>query len=350
MGEIWIVGATGRSGRMIAANLAGRHDLVLAGRDATRLHELAGRVGGTARTVAGATPEALAGEIGRARPAVVINLIGPFTRTAAPIVRACPPGTGYVDLSNELFGIKGLLDRHDEAVAAGRTVVTGAGFGVLGTEALALHLCAGRPVPERVRFDRVAMIAGEAEPMGEALAGSIVDGILGGGWAYRGGRLVPAPVGAAAERQTMPDGSTATTSSFPSGDLIAVQRATGAADVLIAAAEAPSGPLVRVAVPVARSVLRVPAIRRFATARMAAMTIGGGTPAGEYTWVRGRVEERGGPVREGWLRAGEAMAFTCTVTALTAARLARGEGKPGAYTPGALFGTELAEEAGATFH
>jgi hypothetical protein len=56
-----------------------------------------------------------------------------------------------------------------------------------------------------------------------------------------------------------------------------------------------------------------------------------------------------GEVREGWLRAPEAMAFTTRVLAEVALRLARGDGRPGAYTPGALFGPELAEAAGAQF-
>jgi hypothetical protein len=39
-------------------------------------------------------------------------------------------------------------------------------------------------------------------------------------------------------------------------------------------------------------------------------------------------------MREGWLRAGEAMAFTNAVTTAVALRLAGNEGRPGAYTPG----------------
>lgn len=55
-----------------------------------------------------------------------------------------------------------------------------------------------------------------------------------------------------------------------------------------------------------------------------------------------------GTTREGWLRAGDAMEFTTSVTAETAVRLARGEGRAGAYTPARALGPELAEAAGAT--
>ena len=43
------------------------------------------------------------------------------------------------------------------------------------------------------------------------------------------------------------------------------------------------------------------------------------------------------------------MTFTTEVLVEVAARLAAGAGRPGAYTPGALFGAALAEAAGATF-
>ncbi len=56
-----------------------------------------------------------------------------------------------------------------------------------------------------------------------------------------------------------------------------------------------------------------------------------------------------GTKREGWLQVDDAMDFTCAVAAEVARRLQRGEGRPGAYTPCALFGTGLAVAAGGEF-
>ncbi|MFJ3494322.1 hypothetical protein ACIPPJ_12065 [Streptomyces sp. NPDC086091] len=53
-----------------------------------------------------------------------------------------------------------------------------------------------------------------------------------------------------------------------------------------------------------------------------------------------------GVTRDGWLRAGDGMDFTADTLTEVAVRLARGEGKPGAYTPAAAFGPELAAAAG----
>ena len=43
------------------------------------------------------------------------------------------------------------------------------------------------------------------------------------------------------------------------------------------------------------------------------------------------------------------MDFTASVAAEVTCRLLHGEGRPGAFTPGALFGAELAEAPGGLF-
>src|SRR5580704_16911914 len=109
--DVWILGGTGRSGRAIAAELVSRGITpVLVGRDAARLAEaaaLAGQdrtvqagqdrtmpagqdrtvqagqprtvVAGSPRTVVAGSVEAMAAEIRRQQPAVVINKNAPFT-------------------------------------------------------------------------------------------------------------------------------------------------------------------------------------------------------------------------------------------------------------------------------
>jgi hypothetical protein len=69
--------------------------------------------------------------------------------------------------------------------------------------------------------------------------------------------------------------------------------------------------------------------------------------SGEVSWAYARLEWAGGAHREAWLRTGEGYGFTAKVAAHTAARISNGAAKAGAFTPGALFGTDLAREAGA---
>ncbi|MGW1254439.1 hypothetical protein ACWD5Q_04435 [Streptomyces sp. NPDC002513] len=348
--QIWILGATGRSGRAIAARLAAdRVPPVLVGRDPGRLRELAGTLGGGARTVVAGSVDAVMALLARHAPAVVVHTIGPFTETAVPIARACPPGTHYVDLANELAAVTGLLGLNDEAVAAGRCLVTGAGFGVLATESVVRKLCADRPAATRVRVDAVPRGRARAEPVGPALAASVVDSLALGGRRYERGRLVRARLGADAERVALPDGSTVRTVGAPSGELEAARRASGAPFVVAASSMVPAGRAVRAVLPVAAVLLSRPVLGRVARRRLAGVRGTPGERGGEFSWARARVQGADGGIREGWLRTGEAMEFTAAVAAEVASRLARGEGCPGAHTPGSLFGPELAVTAGGRF-
>ena len=350
MNEIWILGATGRTGRAVAAKLADEQlSPVLAGRDAARLNELARNLGGNARFVVAASVEEAIAQIARDAPAVVFNTIGPFAQTALPIARACLPQTHYVDVSNELSATAAILDLNERAVAAGRTLVSGAGFGVLGTESVVTKLCENRPPPKRVRVDAMASLDVEPGTIGAALAATIVEIISSGGRQVRHRRLVRSRAGAAPAQQITPDGEKIRTASGASAELLAAWRASDAEFVVAASSLAPTGIAARLVLPTVSALFGIPRFGDFATNAIARIPLKAQERLRPDSWAHARVQWSGGKTREGWLRAGEAMEFTASVAAEIVSRLARGEGKPGAYTPGALCGPELAEVAGGAF-
>lgn len=345
-GEIWVLGATGRVGREVVERLrqAGV-EVVVTGRDRERLT----RVNPDARAVTGSLDEVCA-QLATEAPAVVVNTVGPFAVTAPQVARACPPGTHYVDVGNELSAFEALHGMDPEAVETGRTLVSGAGFGVLATESILLHLLAGQEKPSRVRIDAIASVSVEPGALGEALAATIVGSLLEGGREVRQGRLVRVRAGGAAERLTTPDGDVVTTASLGGGDLFAAWQASGAPSVIGASALAPGNPVARAAVSTISGMLRFPGLAGFATRRLARVTTTTAKePPRRSSWSRARVEWPSGRVREGWLRTGEGMTFTVTAVTEVARRLAKGEGRPGAFTPARLFGPEVALAAGAEF-
>src|SRR5258705_13365878 len=99
MTDIWVVGATGRSGQAIATELAARGaDAVWVGRDVQRLAQGAG--GG--RTHVAATVAQLAEDMALRRPGGGVNTVGPFAATATQTAPACPDaGSHYVGPPNE---------------------------------------------------------------------------------------------------------------------------------------------------------------------------------------------------------------------------------------------------------
>lgn len=343
--EIWILGATGRTGRATARRLADQGaNLVLIGRDEARLHA----TGIEARHVIAHDIPTTAAEITRQRPAVVINTIGDYASTATTIARAGLPGTHYVDLAADLTAVPRLLALHDEAAAAGSTLVTGVGFGVLATEAVVVALCAGRPTPRSVRVDALASVAIEEGTVGTALAASMIDALSAGGRQYANGRLTKARIGAEVHTITLPDGEVVTSMSSPSGELIAAHNASGAPFVVATTSFGLVGPALRTLLPVLRALVSIPVVRRLAIARIARTPIKAAPRPRQHSWGHALVEWPDGTSREGWLRAGEGMDYTAEVVAAVATRLANGEGKPGAHTPAALFGPDLATVAGAT--
>jgi hypothetical protein len=343
---IWILGAAGRSGRAIAVELARKGlSMTFVGRNAEILEQTAGALNIKVGIVTASTIEDMAAAISLGKPRVVINTIGPFSRTAIAIVSACPPGTHYLDIGNELPAFLSLFAMNEELIRTGRCVVLGAGWGVLGTESVVLKLCEGRPPAARVRVDSVAAVA-ESGPIGSTLAETIVEGIPYGGRRYAGGKLKKALAGDDEEEFSLPDGSKAITRLIASGELEAARRASQASDVVAGFPAVPGG-LIRFLLPAAAALLSLSAVRRFATMRLAKLI----PPASktEISWARARVEWPDGLVRVGWLRAGDGYAFLAKVSAGVAQQLMDGEGKPGCFTPGALFGPQLAIEAGGVF-
>jgi short subunit dehydrogenase-like uncharacterized protein len=343
-GQIWILGATGRVGRGVAQRLVTQGlTPTLVGRDRARLAQL----GLDVPMVVADGVESIAAEITRQRPSVVLNTIGDYATTAATIARAGMPGGHYLDLAADLASIPRLLALHEEAAAAGSTVLTGVGFGVLATEAVVAALCAGRPTPREVRVDALASVAMEAGTVGTALAASIVDGLTMGGRRYENGRLAATRIGSDVRQITLPDGETVTALGVPAGELAAAHAASGAPFVTAASSFVMVPPAVRALLPVVRALLSIPALRRYAIARFARTPFKAAPRPRRHSWGHAIVEWPDGTRREGWLRADEGMDYTVDVVAEVAARLARGEGKPGAYTPAAAFGPDLATVGGA---
>jgi short subunit dehydrogenase-like uncharacterized protein len=344
MTTIWIFGATGLSGRAIARELVrGGADVVLVGRDEDKLAAVGRSIGGSSnqRVVSGLT--ALVELIDAEKPDVVVNAVGPYGITSLPLARAClAAGAHYVDQANELEPVQQLLELDAEARAREVTLLTGAGFGVLATEALVVELRDGRSPAAR------AMVAAlpAVQQLGSSVLASAVDAIAYGGRRYRGGRLVRRRLGADHERIPLPNAPARDALAVPTGELEATRRASGAGDVLAYSSEVPSGPLVRAVLPAVSALLALRPIRAGIQRLISRMRLTPPAKTGDVSWAYARLEWADGSRREAWLRTGEGYAFTARVAALAAERLGDGTAVPGAFTPGALFGAELARLAG----
>ena len=346
MQTIWILGASGKGGRAIAGELIGSDaDVVLVGRDHDRLATVAASLGGHNRTLVAPRHAELVALIAAEKPTVVVNTIGPFGETTAPLARAClAGGSHYVDLANELPPVQALLNMDADARNEGVTLVTGAGFGVLATEALVIELVSGRPAAARATVAAMPAVDG----LGSAVLSSVIDAVAYGGRRYRDGYLVRTRLGAEHAWIPLPDLLPAIQAlAVPTGELEAARRASGADDVLAFSSEVPSGRTVRAVLPVLSALLAARPIRSGAQRLVNRVRLTPPVKPGDTSWAYARLEWPDGTHREAWLRTGEGYGFTARVAAHTATRISEGHALPGAFTPGALFGADLARDAGA---
>jgi short subunit dehydrogenase-like uncharacterized protein len=134
-----VFGATGVTGRWVAAHLARHADedgfaWAAAGRDPDAVARVLEELGASApETLAAdaASPASLRAMAERAR--VVLNLVGPYTLHGEPVIEACiEAGAHYADLTGEIPFVRRMIDRHGErAREAGVKIVNTCGFEAL---------------------------------------------------------------------------------------------------------------------------------------------------------------------------------------------------------------------------
>jgi short subunit dehydrogenase-like uncharacterized protein len=145
-GPIAVYGATGYTGRLVAAELRRRGaDAVLAGRNPAKLEMVAEDIGGSQRTAAVSLDDA-AGLRELLEPcAAVIACAGPFVRHGeAVLAAAVEAGTHYLDTTGEQTFMRTVFDRYgDGARERGIALVTAMGFDYVPGDLLAALVAEG---------------------------------------------------------------------------------------------------------------------------------------------------------------------------------------------------------------
>ncbi|RJL32910.1 saccharopine dehydrogenase [Bailinhaonella thermotolerans] len=248
-----ILGGYGAVGRHAAAALAGRHDVVVAGRDPGRARPVPGSR--TARVDA-ADPASLAAALDGTGTVLMCA-----ERDNARVARAClERGIHYLDVSashptlDAIAGLDGLARERGSAAALSVGLAPGV------TNLLARH------VTERSGADRVrvAVLLGSGEHHGPAALAWTLDGLagLGGSWRAR----FPAPYG---ER---------TVHRFPFSDQHTLPATLGLADAvtgLCLDSRAFTALLAAAGRPAAARLLRRPRVRAALLSALAGVHVGG---------------------------------------------------------------------------
>jgi short subunit dehydrogenase-like uncharacterized protein len=184
-----IYGANGYTGRLVAREaLARGHRPILAGRNRTALAALAAELGAPVRAAALDDAAALDSVLAGAR--AVLHCAGPFEDTWRPMADAClRNGVHYLDVTGEIAVLEALAARDVEARRAGIVLLPGAGFDVVPTDCLALHL--------KQRLPAATALVLAFRTRGGMSRGTLRTSLrkLGRpGAVRRGGRIIPVPI------------------------------------------------------------------------------------------------------------------------------------------------------------
>jgi short subunit dehydrogenase-like uncharacterized protein len=337
-GPLLVYGAYGKTGSLVAkAAVKGGHEVVLAGSDRDRLDRLSSELGVRGAQARLDAPLALRQLVRKA--ACVIHVAGPFSTTFRPMLEACSAeGVPYVDLNGELDVFRAMEDFVNNK-RPGIPIVSGVGFGVAAGESAAMHAAAMVEKPERVWL-------GLGPDLGQRSAGALrstLRTVAQGGAVVRDGRFLPERVGRHVFRTALAE-QRRTFISMPLGELWAIRRSTGVANV-IGGAAVPAAERILLKSGALGLLARSEGIRNWLAKRLAQDSVRN-TPSFE-SMVWARAEGHSGRSAEAVLTMGEGYQWSADAAVHAAERVAM-DPRPGLWTPGQYFGKEFAVEVSST--
>jgi short subunit dehydrogenase-like uncharacterized protein len=226
--SIAVLGATGYTGRLIAAELS-RHGaaLLLAGRNSGKLAQLAEQIGGAETSVTDVRDGSALDSLAQ-RAQVLINCVGPFVDYGEPVVRAAiAAGAHYLDTTGEQPFVRSVLVHDTWAEAQGVAVVPALAFEVAVADCGAALAAEGFDRVESVRVTYVTRLQAS-----QGTKRSVLRMLQAGGFAYADGQWVEEEPGRQMIFLDLPEpvGRVAAIS-FPSAEVITIPRHVEASTV-----------------------------------------------------------------------------------------------------------------------
>ncbi len=221
MSKLLIYGANGYTGKLIAREAAKRGlKPLLAGRNRDEIDALTAELGLTRRVFELNNPAEVARNLEGV--AIVLHCAGPFSKTSAPMLRAClDRNVHYLDITGEIDVFEACHRADERAKSQGTVVLPGSGFDVVPTDCLAAQL--KRRLPDATHLTLAFEAGGGPSP---GTAKTSVEGMGRGGRARINGELTRVPL-AWKHRDFLRDGKPRTAMTIPWGDVYTAYVSTG---------------------------------------------------------------------------------------------------------------------------
>lgn len=336
--EVIIYGAYGYTGTLIAeACKAKGITVLLSGRNASKLKPLSEATGYPFEVVDLNDPSALTQLLRKGK--VVIHCAGPFQTTAKQMVDAClDTATHYIDITGE-YTVFELLAGYDSlAREKGILIMPGAGFDVVPSDCLALHLKNRLPGATHLQL-AFSMSKGG---LSRGTARTMIEGLGYGGMIRKDGKLTPLALGDKVMEINF-CGFKKKALCIPWGDIATAWRSTGIPNIEVYSGVPES--TIRAA-KMSRWInwlLRMHWIKTYLRKKVDARPAG---PDAEklntgksYLW--GSAHDNKGNVVEAGIKTLSGYLLTSKTAALIAGKLLSEAVRPGYYTPAEYFGEGL---------
>lgn len=335
--KVLIYGATGYTAGLLLQNqVPDSQQWILAGRNKTVVQALAEQKG--LEYLCFTLDQAAAVRAALSDVDVLLNLAGPYTQTAVPLMEAClDTGTHYLDITGELEVFQWAAEENDAALKAGIMLMPGCGFDVVATDAVAKFLA------DRMReAEKLTLAFVSNGGMSRGTMRSALNKLGKPGAERKDGVLVNRPIGNR-QMELKIGGKSYHMVSIPWADVVTAWHSTRIPDIVVYMnlAQRWIPALLRVAGPL----LGMPFIKKQILRRIDSMPEGPSALALEKgkTQVYGRVE-KGAANLEAEFLGPQAYRFTALACLAILNKLAAGKGKIGFQTPAGCFGSEIVEE------
>jgi short subunit dehydrogenase-like uncharacterized protein len=191
MKPVLIYGSYGYSGSLIVKECIDRKiAIILAGRDAIKLKAQAGFFQVPFEILDLSEAEKLKSLLSRC--SLVIHCAGPFRLTAKAMAKACiETKTHYTDITGEIGVFESLSKLNQQAIEAGIMLLPGAGFDVVPTDCVAVHLKEKLPTATHLQLAFAPLGGGPSRGTAKTAA----EGLGFGSASRKNGKLINEPLG-----------------------------------------------------------------------------------------------------------------------------------------------------------
>lgn len=343
--EVIIYGAYGYTGALITDECRAKGlQVLLSGRDAIKLKLLSEKTGYPFETCDINTEAALKRLLQRGK--LVIHCAGPFQETAKQMVNAClETGTHYIDITGE-YAVFELLAGYDPVAREKKIfVMPGAGFDVVPSDCLAVHLKNRLPGATHLQLAFTMSKGG----VSRGTARTMVEGLGLGGAIRKDGKITTVPLGYKVREVTFGELKKKCLC-IPWGDIATAWRSTGIPNIEVFSG-VPESTISMVKISRWFNwLLRMRWLKTYLRKKVDARPAGPDAErlyAGQsFLW--GCVKDDKGNMAEARLRTVSGYLLTSKTAVLIAGKILSGNVRAGYFTPAQYFGEGLIFEVEGT--